>query len=254
MDGDPHRHTGPPLASLSATSAGEGTRAGGQGSYVAASGPLCGAGEAGRRRRLGARCRLGGEAVCAAAATAPASRGQGERAERRVPPPPEPELRLGIEWMALGLELELRRSPAGWTGFWAGPISKPTKILSGRKNNRAPLKNVIFGFIGILSPRKKPCSSQLAGDYFNFPRTLADPLATTSTLPESPWIHRQLLQLREDHRQPIGESARWSTGDHYGFLRTLADLLATTSTSRGYVRQSTGDYFDNPIGHPISWP
>jgi len=79
--------------------AGEGTQAGGRGSCVAASGPLCGAGEAGRRRRLGARCRLGGEAVCAAAATAPVSRGQGERAERRVPPPPEPELRLGIEWM-----------------------------------------------------------------------------------------------------------------------------------------------------------
>ena len=73
-------------------------------------------------------------------------------------------------------------SPAGWTGFWAGPISKPTKILSGRENNRAPPKNVIFGFIGILSPRKKtapvtvsyagqwliagrgPCSSRRRGD------------------------------------------------------------------------------------------
>ena len=42
--------------------------------------------------------------------------------------------------------------------------------------------------------------------------------------------------------------------DYFNFARTLADPQATTSTSRGYVRQSTGDYFDNPIGHPISWP
>ena len=55
-------------------------------------------------------------------------------------------------------------SPAGWTGFWAGPISKPTKILSGIENNRAPPKNVIFGFIGILSPRKKNLGRGAAGE------------------------------------------------------------------------------------------
>ena len=59
----------------------------------------------------------------------------------------------------------LGRSNAGvacfW--FWAGPYSKETKILTGKKNNRAPLKNVIFGFIGILSPRKKTLATRRQG-------------------------------------------------------------------------------------------
>ena len=171
---------------------------------VAASGPLCGAGEAGCsvagrsaavaqgeaaagrshvERRPGASCvAASGPAQKIGECDSARQEGGGGSARgadwevRRCAPPQlrrrragnersaEPQtaeccrrqsLRLGIEWMALGLELELRRSPAGWTGFWAGPISKPTKILSGRKNNRAPPKNVIFGFIGILSPRKK---------------------------------------------------------------------------------------------------